>query len=254
MSTDTQQKQEVNHESAGLSKEPRYSFEISRVVLEVMSLFQSSDQTRLALNNTQFDIRRANGVAAELIMASTDGRRLAVHTQQISHDEIFAEFPEHETFCIDLDGVTKLPKVKSVRGKIVTVTVFEKHAEISTEKYKYRAKFYDGNYPAWRQVLPTDKPSPVASFPVSYKFIEDFGTAASKLCKDSNAIELMPHVYDDGSLGSIEVRLPAYSSFYGIVMPIKFDGEKQDREKQYDWVANLAKGETELGADRGSAK
>lgn len=232
-----------------LTSEPRYSFEISRSVLEVMSLFQSGDQTQLALNNTQFDIRRANGIAAELIMASTDGRRLAVHTQQISHDEMFAEFPGHETFCIDLEGVTKLPKVKSVRGKLVTVTVFEKHAEISTEKYKYRAKFFDGNYPAWRQVLPVDKPRPVASFPISYKFIEDFGAAASKLCKDSNAIELMPHVHDDGSLGAIEVRLPAYSSFYGILMPIKIDGEKEERERQYDWVANLAKAE-----DRGSAK
>lgn len=239
----------VKSDIATLTSEPRFSFEISRKLLEVMSLFQSGDETRMTLCNSLFEITR-NGMRTELILVATDGKRLAVHTQEIATDNLLTSLPDSEKFGIDLVGVKKLPKVKGVKGACVTVTVFDRHAEVTCDKYKYRAKFLEGNYPTWRQVLPTTQAEPAKVFPFQWELFEDFGQAAKVFCKGGSCVELIPHVDEDHNVRLVEVRIPEYRSFYGVLMPVrnKEDGERD--ADQYDWIKQLAAG----GEDRGTSK
>lgn len=218
-----------------ISSEPRYSFEISRKLLEVMSLFQSSDETRFTLCNTLFEIKR-NVSRTELLLVSTDGRRLAVHSHEISTDSLLAQLPEAEFFAINLVGVKKLPKVKGGKGKYVSVAVFANHAEVTCDKYKYKAEFCKGTFPTWRQVLPTETAKPAAVFPFQWHMFEDFGAASAAFCKEGSALELIPHIEENGNVKLIEIRIPEYRSFYGILMPVRpKDNETRDAN-QYDWI------------------
>lgn len=53
-----------------MSPEPLYSFELERSLLAAMALFQSSDETRVTLAATKFEIRR-NGMRHELTLVAT---------------------------------------------------------------------------------------------------------------------------------------------------------------------------------------
>jgi hypothetical protein len=240
-----------------MSTEPLYSFELSRPLLEAMALFQSKDESRFILNSTQFEIN-TNGMRVELTLVSTDGRRLAVHRNEIASDNLITGLPESSEFSVDLRGVNKLPKIKGTAGRVVTVAVFEKHAEITSGKHTYKPKFIctpDGvegpasKFPNWRAILPPGNPQPAACFPVNFKLLADFGKAADLLNEKGSGV--IARTYGDG--GAISIEFTEYREFYGLLMPLKNEDRSDDKP---EWVLDIiteAKPEKITSADLAAA-
>lgn len=207
--------------------DPLYSFEIQRSVLTAMALFQSDDETRFVLNNTKFEI-----VGVELTLVATDGRRLAVHQDIILPDNLLSPPPDSASFCIDLCGVAKLPKVKGANGRMLIVNVFEKHAEITCDKYKFKADFCEQEFPKWRQIIPTSDSKDVPEFNVNFELLASFGDAVKVLNKKSSGI----CIRSQGKDSALTIRFPGYRQFFGVLMPIRVE---EDTSGQSDWVKHL---------------
>lgn len=213
-----------------MSTDPLYSFEIARPVLTAMALFQSDDENRFVLNNTQFEI-----VGNDLTLAATDGRRLAVHHDIILGDNLLTPPPDSASFCIDLRGVAKLPKVKGEKGRMLIISAFEKHAEITCDKYKFKADFCEAPFPKWRPIIPLAEPVAVTHFNVNYELLSSFGDAAKILKKDDNGITIRSQGVD----GALTITLTSYRQFFGVLMPIRVEEERAIG--QQDWVKSMAK-------------
>lgn len=211
-----------------MQTDPIYSFEVPRCLLQAVALFQSEDETRFVLSTTKFEIRKFGDNRYELTLVATDGRRLAVHCDEIASDNLLTALPEGADFSIDLRAVGKLPKVKGEEGRLITCHVFERHAELTCGRYACKAKFVCGasgdpalmNFPAWKSVLPSTQSEPVKAFAFSSTLFDDFAKAG-ELLTASEAVII--HGYRGGECYS--VQFPGYRQFFGVLMPVKLDTE-----------------------------
>lgn len=218
-----------------MKPDPLYSFEIERSLLLALALFQSSDETRVVLNATKFELRAIGG-KHELTLIATDGKRLATHTDEVLEVELTDEMPEHADLVLDLKGVKKLPKVKG--DSVVRVTVYEKHVVFSSGKFRYEATpVTQAPFPDWRQCMPKGDPVPVADFPVNFGYLASFGQAAH-LITEKRSVVL--HAFGEGN--AIGITFPQYRQFRGVVMPIRLDDgtDQKTSSKQSTATAEAA--------------
>ena len=202
-----------------------------------MSLFQSGDETRVALVATSFEIRKNAGGHHEITLVSTDGRRLSSYNTEILADTLWGELPDVAQLVLDLSGCNKLPKVTPC--DVVTVEVFEKHVEFVANSLRYTAERRDtieggSHFPEWREVIPAGEPEKTNQIMVNHGLLFDFGKAA-KLILGDKGTALNLRTYGEDS--AISVQFPEHREFYGLIMPLK----AKDPEAVPDWMKHEKK-------------
>lgn len=219
-----------------MSTDPLYSFQLPRGLLKAMALFQSTDETRISLFCTCFEIVKAPSGHCSLTLISTDGRRLASYSTEILQETLFGEIPERDVLLLDLNGCAKLPKVEL--GDCVTVEVFAKHADFIAEKLRYTATRVEAEhgaqFPAWREVIPAGSPESVEQITISHELLADFGKAA-RLIVGEKGYGLALRTF--GMDRAITVQFPSHAQFFGIIMPLK----TENPETLPDWVRETIK-------------
>lgn len=238
-----------------MNSDPLYSFQLPRGLLKAMSLFQSTDETRLSLFCTCFEVVKAASGHCSVTLIATDGRRLASYATEILQETLFGEIPERDVLLLDLNGCAKLPKVAP--ADCVTVEVFAKHADFIAEKLRYTATRIEAEhgaqYPAWREVVPGGDPVSVQQISISHELLADFGKAA-RLIVGEKGYALALRTF--GHERPITVQFPSHAQFFGIIMPVKVENP----ETLPDWVKTEKKKQAAtkpdtpsvLGDDRGS--
>ena len=199
---------------------PTYSFQLSRLLLRSLALFQGG-KDRPAISSTSIEIRRRAEGLARIILVATDGRRLASYQGDIEQDSLFGEMPDTDHFLVDLGGIASLPKITGIYGDRVTVEVFEKSIEFVADSLRYTARRHesDVNFPDWRAIIPTTPPESLDQFAINYELLADFGKVAKWLNPDFPSLGLRSF----GPGRPIAILLPKDEAFFGIIMPHKFD-------------------------------
>lgn len=201
--------------------DPLYSFQLPRGLLKALALFQSNDETRLALQCTCFEIRPGIGDNREATLVSCDGRRLASHRAEVLRDTVAGEMPEADTFVVDLKGCAKLPKISPI--DCVTVEVHAARVEFVADKIRYTARRVETpevgiQFPNWRELIPARAPERVDQIAVSHSLLGDFGKAA-KLTLGDKGYGLVLSTYGHGA--PISVQFLNHREFFGIIMPLR---------------------------------
>lgn len=218
-----------------MQTEPLFSFELSRGLLRAISLFQA-DTDRPTIACTSLEIAKT-GKKHEVILAATDGRRLASYQTEILQDSLFGEMPSAEQLVVDLTGCRKLRKVADRDN--VTCEVFAKHVDFVAERMRYSARRLESgdgsiNFPQWRSVVPSKKPESVTQISVNHELLADFGKAA-KLITEKPA-QLGLRTFGDGM--PIAVYMLECREFFGLIMPLKF----KNPESVPEWLQEPKKG------------
>lgn len=203
-----------------MSQDPIYSFQLPRGLLKAMALFQTSDETRLALFCTCFEVVKSPSGHANVTLIATDGRRLASYTTEIMQETLFGEIPESDTLLLNLNGCAKLPKVSP--ADCVTIEVFPKHADFIAESLRYTAARVEVElgvqYPNWRGVIPVGETEKIQQITISHELLADFGKAARLIVGEKGfGIALRSF----GEERPITVNYPGHAAFFGIIMPLK---------------------------------
>ena len=199
---------------------PAYSFQLSRLLLRSLALFQG-DKDRPAIASTCIEIqRRATGLA-RITLVATDGRRLASYQGDIEQDTLFGEIPATDHFLVALDGIASLPKITGPYGDRVTVEVYEKSIDFVAESLRYTARRQEADvkFPDWRSIIPTTPPESLDQFAVNYELLADFGKTAKWLNPEVPSLGLRSF----GPGRCIAVLLPKDDAFFGLIMPMVFD-------------------------------
>lgn len=201
-----------------------------------MALFQTSDETRLSLFCTCFEVVKSPSGHCHLTLIATDGRRLASYSTEILQETLFGEIPERDTLLLDLNGCSKLPKVSP--ADCVTIEVFEKHADFIAEKLRYTATRVEAEhgvqFPAWREVLPAGSPENVQQITISHELLADFGKAA-RLIVGEKGYGIALRTFGDER--PITVQFPSHAQFFGIIMPLR----TENAETLPGWIKDAQK-------------
>jgi DNA polymerase III subunit beta len=115
-----------------------------RKMLEKISYSVSTDETRLVLNGILLSIREGT-----LTAVATDGRRLALMETILDADEVL----DGDTI-LPSKAVNELQKLLTDKGD-VKISFGESRATFETNNTILRTKLIEGNYPNYRQVIPS---------------------------------------------------------------------------------------------------
>ena len=115
-----------------------------RKMLEKISYSVSTDETRLVLNGILLSIREGT-----LTSVATDGRRLALMETVLDSADIL----DGDTI-LPSKAVNELQKLLSQQGE-VKISLGDSRATFETNNTVLRTKLIEGNYPNYRQVIPS---------------------------------------------------------------------------------------------------
>lgn len=184
--------------------------------LRAALLFASTDESRFLLNGVHFEVRPNKAP----ILVSTDGRRLCVI-------ETEAQQPESALIETDLILSTSFlkPFLTFANSQALTLGI-EPHLpkrvlfhlpEAKTVLDHEDGAVIEGNFPNWRQTIPTGEKLPVNEIGFSGEYLADFNKAAKLL--DCETPMLRMNLFDKDS--TVEIHLVGKPCFYGLLMPIK---------------------------------
>lgn len=137
----------------------------------------STDETRYVLNGIHVVFREG-----KMTLVATDGRRLALMENEL-------EFPaSYETdLIIPAKTVKEVERILSSSGE-VTVSLSQDKIRFEVEKGSIISKLIDGNYPNYRQVIPSSRNHRVTLERKS--FLETVSRVALLTSDSSNSIKL----------------------------------------------------------------
>jgi hypothetical protein len=191
-------------------------------------IFASEDGSRYVLNSIAIETRPG----AMPLLIATDGRRLVCINSQ-------AEQPENADLS-EFTAILALPFIKAFHAlvKIHDIKMFPwVTLEYNPGSWQLRADFMggrsslsiesgaliEGNYPAWRTVIPTGEKTPVSELGLNPEYVGDFAKAAKILQSKDSLIQM--NLYS--STAAIEARVGGLPNFYAVIMPTKLATEMQ---------------------------
>lgn len=204
------------------------SFAIEKNDLLAMRLLQSGDECRFVLNGVHFECNPDGRV----LMIATNGRFMGILRPKVMQVEPVTETVE---FTVNYPMVKYLPKGGGpLHGQLLAGQVVL-HYDGPKQKISFRSGDEEitcdeilGNYPKWRQVVPT---TPFAPFDVSInaRYVWQFERVAKLLDNRrdrGDGVIIKGHAVDPNEK---DVPMPRYSlfvpglvdkQFYGIIMPM----------------------------------
>ncbi|MCF6176890.1 MAG: DNA polymerase III subunit beta [Victivallaceae bacterium] len=114
-------------------------------MIDQISYAVSVDDSRKALHGILCSIKENT-----VVMAATDGKRLAV-TERVA-DEVNGEDMD---VIIPLKAANEVKRIMDGSG-LVSIEIGEKQVFFTTDSVKIETKLIEGNYPNYRQVIPTE--------------------------------------------------------------------------------------------------
>ncbi len=168
----------------------------------------STDDTRYVLNGIYFSFKDS-----ALTMVATDGRRLAM----VDYDLEFPESSECE-IIVPTKAVNELQRLLNTEGE-VKMLVGASQVAFELDGTTLISKVIEGNYPNFRQVLPSD---PKYRITVDRETLQSVVSRISLLASDkSNSVKLT--FFDDNI--DIEANSPDIGEAQE-QLPVNYDGEK----------------------------
>lgn len=175
--------------------------------LKALKAIASQDETRWVINGVHFEPCKGG-----YLMVATDGRKFAV-----MFEETKEELPQAFTLAArDIDFL---------RARVLFLEISHSNGKITIDGWKpdympsVRCDAIEGDYPKWRQVIPT-----AAFEPFDFCFdgcvFQPFIDLTRAVCPASRAIYLRTH---GDSLGQISV-FNENPNFYGVLMPMRDGG------------------------------
>lgn len=179
--------------------------------ITAVSLFASKDETRYILNGFKVEAKKGR-----VVLVATDGRCLftvnVTDDSEISGDA--AEFVFPASLAVGLPRATQEGK-----GRL-TIEYDGKEISVSGSR-KISAPCLEGNFPNWRQVIPSAPPKPMDSIHVDVGFLNKFERAIHLIAKNNYGMRLSA----GGQTDPIVIRpLDASVAAIGVVMPIRSEG------------------------------
>lgn len=197
---------------------------------EVMAalLFAGNDEARFVLCGVHFELR--DGKVP--ILVATDGRRLAVIETE-AEDQPEATTPQADV-TISSDFLKPLCAFAKTQGatlqieyhpsKRVVFVIPESHCAVDSEV----GAVIEGDFPNWRQVIPTGDKHEVKELGLNAALVGDFAKACKLLGSDIPCIRM--NLFSQSS--AAEVKIPTKPNFYGVIMPMKPE-ETQDWQPEF---------------------
>lgn len=184
--------------------------------LKAAVLFASDDDSRYVLNGVKIEVRKNK----QPVIVSTDGRRLAVIETVAEQDEPHdadADFILASHFLKPLCQFCKKPALEIAfeyhPSERVVCYIVGGTCVVDSEK----GAVIQGEYPAWRQAVPTGEKVPVGKIGVNSEYIGVFAKIAKLLECDTPCIEV--NIFSETD--AMEVKITERPNFYAVVMPIK---------------------------------
>lgn len=209
---------------------------IERAALLAMREFQHTDGFRAILLGTNITITDKH---AELV--ATDGRRLAV--MQLPHIKASRSTADGAalpiSFTVNLPLLAKVPALKD--GSVV-LRVFANEEVIMDGNGVPAAARWEGvhhitiegrgdmqisatpiygEFPKWRQVIPTSEFSPFYEFSFNPELMDGFRRAAKLLCGSSPSVIIRSHRAKSDTEYSPYSIFIGRGDFYGCIMPMR---------------------------------
>lgn len=183
--------------------------------LKAAMIFAGVDKTRYVLNGVRFE-SQANGIP---LIVACDGRRLVALQTSIIEGQPKEKFGFHLQASF-LKTLTKMPlkpqdEIHISFGEGVSWKAVVSIPRVGISITDPAKESCQGNYPNWRQVLPTNKQALARHISLNTGYLASFAVA-SKMLNGGCVVILSP----DPSFPS-EIFLETYPNFYGVLMPSK---------------------------------
>lgn len=195
----------------------KFNLKISEI--KAALIICSKDENRYVLCGINVELAPNK---APLIVA-TDGRRLIAIDSRAEQDE---PCDKKQSVIISSEALKKVLKLCT---RFCDFVCFEANAEkkslealiLGSDRLTIYGAVVDGNFPAWRQVIPKEGKRPVGEVGFNTLFLADFGKASVLLGNDSGALKLR---MNDG--GALLVRSSTVGNFLGVLMPCVIEIEQ----------------------------
>lgn len=207
------------------------TFKIMTNELLAALVFASTDDTRYILNGVCIELRPNY---CPLLIA-TDGRRLACIQSQCEQEE---PLTETASLVLSTDAIKAIAhfdkKLGKVNGGILKIEyrpskrilVHFAGGKIVTDWEEGALR--EGDYPNWRQVVPTGEKSEVKDFGVNAEYVSDFVKAAKFL-----DVEPCLKVNLFSKETAFEIKLDLAPYFYAVLMPMKSNKEETNWQPEF---------------------
>lgn len=215
---------------------------VSRGELQAALLFASNDESRWILNSVVVEVQR--GKAKPNIIA-TDARRLVVIETLAEQKDRFSRDHQLVMNAGFIKAICAMSK--ALGGKLFPWIQFKNEPGskrvfiefVGSDFYMEAEKgiLVEGDYPGWRQVLPSTRKSArvgITDLGMNAEFVGDFAKAAKFLNPKSAPTIQMNLV---GKEQQVEVKIPGLDHFYGLVMQCKLD-ESVDYQPEFVSIVN----------------
>lgn len=190
---------------------PIVSFRLPGKFLKVAALFTSTDQCRYILNGVQVEIDGDN-----ILIVATCGRRLfAANVSE--HATLDVRAKGRKTFIIPSALIAKMPKDDRTLGLTVELAHHRNQETVFlyTHKTEVSAPAIVGNYPNWKQVVPTVPSQPFEYSCFNARLLQDFAKA-NNLLDRSVGLTIRQH----GAQLAPYTVLPS-GCWIGVLMPLR---------------------------------
>lgn len=197
-------------------------FKVATNELLAASVFSSDDESRLVLNGVLIELRPN----AQPVIVSTDGRRLCVIESQVEQSEVAHTVEAATNLILSTEALKCITKFDKGLGKEIgghlqieyrpSERILVQFAGGKIETDWEEGALIEGDYPAWRQVIPTGEKKEVPDFSVNAEYLSDFVKAAKHL--DVEPL-LSLNLFTRES--AFEIKISGAPYFYSVLMPAK---------------------------------
>lgn len=195
--------------------------------LKAINKLASIDETRYVLCGVSVELRKGSTNA---ILVATDGRRLGA----LRVKALEAPAEKDMQFIIPSSLIRKIPAVK--KGESVNVS-HDGSVTISQWQNKWAVSqpSLDGNYPAWKKVVPVTPFTVLDQLNINLHLLIGFYDVARALGNDS-VVHLRQHQTIKGLPAesmAMTVHFPGID-FIGVIMPVRVEANMPDWEELKD--------------------
>lgn len=196
----------------------KLQFTIPAKIIKAVSAFASNDETRVVIQGVCVETSKDNEGKNKTLFIATNGRMAMIYN---ATDDIEATtMPEQsESFIIPL---SLIQKSEPDEFKRLTVRVWSEEpitfAGLSG-KIEMRDKIVEGNYPNWRQIVPSAEPAPMKRLCINPGFLDKFAKFANAVSHSGAGVIIQQR---GGEFDALTVHpATAINNWIGVLMPLR---------------------------------
>ena len=191
----------------------RIQTEIPSNILQAISVFASTDETRYALNGVLFEF----GVGARVV--ATDGRKLGViQFNDTVHDHEISFTLAGEVVEIIKQTNRVIPlEIENEDGFLVVKAFLNSGVLECTEE---NSGLVERKFPKWRQVIPNESQCAIPQIAINGDNLAAFHTAATHLYPASEL-----SLQFTSANGCIVIKMYGAPEFLGVLMPLRSESQ-----------------------------